>query len=180
MSCPRRHTCWQRDVTGKGHLGRAVREPRNPGELLCQAGFTVMGLASGFSLSSHWLRVLPGGAHTAQPSWMPIGRILGGGRTRGVSFWPFLDSSGWWCLISFVFLTRTSCHKITHTNGYYGVWSGWVVSVRVLPLTSLCQWPQFHLCIECFLAFTLSTLITPFFGCEELGSHFPQHIYLST
>ena len=30
---------------------------------------------------------------------------------------------------------RTSCCKITHTNGYCGAWPGWAVSVSVLPLT---------------------------------------------
>ena len=57
-------------------------------------------------------------------------------------------ASGKWCfffafpelfwlvwLISSVFLTRTSCHKITHANSYYGAWPGWAVSVSVLPLT---------------------------------------------
>ena len=62
-------------------------------------------------------------------------REKGGGRTGGVSFWPFPNSSGWWRLISFVFLTRTSCHKTAHANGYYGAWPGWVVSISVLPLT---------------------------------------------
>ena len=37
--------------------------------------------------------------------------------------WYFLltfpNSSGWWWLVSSVFLTRTSCCKITHANGYY-------------------------------------------------------------
>ena len=36
-----------------------------------------------------------------------------------------------------MFLTRTSCHKITHTDGYYGGWSVWAVSISVLPLTVL-------------------------------------------
>ena len=45
-------------------------------------------------------------------------------------------SSGWWRLISPVFLTRTSCPKTTHANGYHGAWPGWVVSVSVLPLTT--------------------------------------------
>ena len=84
---------------------------------------------------SFWLRVLPGAARLVQPRWMPERRILGGGPTCGVSFWPFLNSSGWWWLISFMFLTRTSCHKTTHANGYYGTWPGWAVSVSVLPLT---------------------------------------------
>ena len=45
------------------------------------------------------------------------------------------NSSGWWWLISSVFLTRSSCRKTTHANGYYGAWPGWAVSVSVLPLT---------------------------------------------
>ena len=44
--------------------------------------------------------------------------ILGSGRTRGVSFWPFPNSSSWWWLISSIFLTRISCHKTTHANGH--------------------------------------------------------------
>ena len=34
-----------------------------------------------------------------------------------------------------MFLTRTSCCKTTHANGYYGAWPGWAVSISVLPLT---------------------------------------------
>ena len=34
-----------------------------------------------------------------------------------------------------MFLTRTSCLKTTHTDGYYGAWAEWAVSVTVLPLT---------------------------------------------
>ena len=37
--------------------------------------------------------------------------------------------------MSSVFLTRTSCCKITHANGNYGVWPGWAVSINVLLLT---------------------------------------------
>ena len=62
--------------------------------------------------------------------------ILGSGRTRGVSFQPFPNSSGWWWLISSVFLIRISCHKTTYANGYYGAWPGWAVSISVLPLTA--------------------------------------------
>ena len=61
--------------------------------------------------------------------------ILGSGRTCGVSFRPFPNSSGWWWLISSVFLVRIPCHNTTHTNGYYGAWPGWAVSISVLPLT---------------------------------------------
>ena len=56
----------------------------------------------------------------AQPRWMLARGILGSGRTRGASFRPFPNSSGWWWLISSVFLIRISCHKTTHANGYYG------------------------------------------------------------
>ena len=62
--------------------------------------------------------------------------IPGSGRTRGVSFRPFLNSSGWRWLISSVFLIRISCHKTTHADGYYGAWPGWAVSISVLPLTA--------------------------------------------
>ena len=54
--------------------------------------------------------------------------------TRGISFWPLLNSCGWWWLVSSMFLARTSCHKITHENGYCGTWPGWVASVSVFPL----------------------------------------------
>ena len=68
---------------------------------------------------------------------MLVRGILGSGWTRGVSFWPFPNSSGWWWLISSIFLIRISCHKTTHANGYYGAWPGWAVSISVLPLTQL-------------------------------------------
>ena len=87
---------------------------------------------------SFWLRVLPGGACLVQPRWMPE-RILGGSWTCGVSFLPFPNSSSWWRLISSVFLSRTSCPKTTHANGYYGAWPGWVVPISVLPLTGWCR-----------------------------------------
>ena len=67
---------------------------------------------------------------------MPERRILGGGRTCGVSFSLFLNSSGWWWLSSSMNLIRTSCRKTAHANGYYGARPGWAVSVRVLPLTN--------------------------------------------
>ena len=113
------------------------RSVRNWRELLCTwltvSGFMVMGLVSGLSLTNHSdSRVLPGGTCIVQPRWMPTRRILGGGRTRGISFWPFPNFSDWWWLVSSMFLTRTSCHKITHTNGYCGVWPEWVVSVSAV------------------------------------------------
>ena len=93
---------------------------------------------------SFWLRVPPGGARLVQPRWMPARRILGSGRTCSISFWPFLNSSGWWWLISSVFLTRTSCRETTHANSYYGAWPGWAVSVSVLPPTYWWVLDYFH------------------------------------
>ena len=88
------------------------------------------------SLANHSdSEVLPGGGRLVQPRWMLAMEILGIGRTRSVSFRPFPNSSGWWWLISSVFLIRISCHKTTHANSYYGAWPGWAVSVSVLPLT---------------------------------------------
>ena len=70
---------------------------------------------------------------------MLVRGILGSGRTRGVSFRPFLNSSDWWWLIGSVFLIRISCHKTTHASGYYGAWPGWAVSISMLPLTPAVQ-----------------------------------------
>ena len=95
----------------------------------------VMGLVSGWSLANRSNSVFPGGAGIAQPRWMLVRGILGSGRTHGVSFRPFPNSSHWWWLISSIFLIRISCHITTHANGYYGAWPGWEVSVSVLPLT---------------------------------------------
>ena len=81
----------------------------------------VMGLVSGWSLANHSNSVFRG-TRTAKPRWMLSRGILGSGRTRGVFFQPFPNSSGWWWLISSAFLIRTSCHKTTHANGYYGTW----------------------------------------------------------
>ena len=113
---------------GTGVESSRVKEPRRIALPLARS-FQV------FFSQSFWLRVLPGGARLVQPRWMPARRILGSGRTCSISFWPFLNSSGWWWLISSVFLTRTSCRKTTHANSYYGAWPGWAVSISVLPLT---------------------------------------------
>ena len=53
------------------------------------------------------------------------------GRLVGFVVSPF-DFS-WVLLIGGGLFLRTSCHKITHANGYSGAWSGWVVSVSVSP-----------------------------------------------
>ena len=44
---------------------------------------------------SFWFRVLPGGTCIAWPRWMSVRRILGCAQSHGVSFWPILNSFGW-------------------------------------------------------------------------------------
>ena len=142
MNCLKRHTCCQsKRFYWKGHREES-RRAGNPGELLHHVVHSVWFYGDGTSFRvvfspSFWLRVLPGGAGLIQPRWMPVRRILGGGQTCGVSFWPFPNSSGGWWLISSVFLTRTTCRKTTHANGDYGSWPGWAVSASAPPLTSL-------------------------------------------
>ena len=130
----RKRFYWERAprwrAVGWGNLGEQLWH------MTCSLGFYSDGISFWVAFSeSFWLRVLPVGACLVQPRWMPERRILGGGRTCGVSFWPFPNSSSWWRLVSSVFLTRTSCCKTTHANGYYAAWPGWAVSISMLPLT---------------------------------------------
>ena len=127
----------QEILLGKGTWveRRRVRVPRRTALPHGSLGFYGDGISFRVVFSqSFWLRVLPGGARLVQPRWM-LERILGGGWTCGVSFWPFPNSFCWCRLISSVFLTRTSCCKSTYANSYYGPWPGWKISVSVLPLT---------------------------------------------
>ena len=95
------HADKARDFIGKGWLGReqqgkAIQE-NYFATWLTFSGFMVMGLISRFSLANHSDWVFPGGACIAQPRWKSSRRILGGGRTQGVSFWSLLNSfDGWW------------------------------------------------------------------------------------
>ena len=100
-------------------------------------------------------------------------RGSGSGRTHGVSFWPFLNSSGWCWLISSVFLIRISCHKKTHANGYYGTWPGWAVSISVLPLTV----PSNHLilCHPLLLPPSIFPIIRVFFNESALHIRWPKY-----
>jgi len=128
-----------RDFIGKGHLG-GEQEGKGTQENCSAAwlpvsGFMVMGLVSGWSLANHSNSESFLVAHALLSQWMLARGILGSGQTCSVSFWPFLNSSSWWWLISSVFLIRISCHKTTHANGYYGAWPGWAVSISGLPLT---------------------------------------------
>ena len=133
-------------------LGWRAGGQGNPGEQLCHMACSLGFYGDGINFwvvfgQSLWLRVLLGGAHLVQPRWMPERRILGGGQTCDISFWPFLNSSGWWRLISSMFLTRTSCRKTTHANGYCGAWPGWAVSTSALPLTELCKFKVYRIMV---------------------------------
>ena len=131
------HADKARDFIGKGTRveGRRVREPRTA----LPRGLKFYGDGMSFRVvlgQSFWFRAFPGGAHIAQPSWMLARGLLGSGRTGGVSFRPFPNSSGLCWLISSIFLIRIACHKTAHANSYYGAWPGWAVSISVPPLTA--------------------------------------------
>ena len=134
------HAAKARDLTGKGRPrsgqpeGNGAQEDAPPGThtLRFYGDGVTFRVVSGRSL---WLRGLPGGACISQPRWMPARRILGADRMCGVTVWPFPNSPRRGRLESSVFLTRTSCCKITHRNGSYGDWTGSEVSVSGLPLT---------------------------------------------
>ena len=101
MTCPRRHMCWEsKKFYWKGHQGRDQEckgtQQNCSATWACSLGFYGDGISFRVVLSqSFWLRVLPGGARLVQSRWTPERRILGGGPTCGVSFWPFLNSYGW-------------------------------------------------------------------------------------
>ena len=135
VNCPR-HVCWQsKRLYWEGAQQAEGTQEGCSVTWLTVSGFLVMRLVSGCL----WPIILTQGS-----SWWSMHcsskmdaarRILGGGKTRDISFWPSLNSCDWWWLVSSRFLTRTSCHKIIHANGYYGAWLVWVVSARMFPLT---------------------------------------------
>ena len=122
-----------------------VKEPRRttlPGGSQSQI-FMVMGLVSGLSLAN----CSDSGSFLVTYASLNQDGFQRGGfweveRHTAISFEPFLNSSGWWWLVSSVFLTRTSCHKIIHTNGYCGAWPVWAVSVSVFPLMTVLGFPS--------------------------------------
>ena len=83
----------QEILLGKGTRVESsrVREPRRTAlPMACSLRFYGDGISFQVVFSqSFWLRVLPAGARLVQPRWMPERRILGSGRTWGVSFRPF-------------------------------------------------------------------------------------------
>ena len=118
---------------------------------LAVSGFMVMGLVSGLSLANHSDSESFLVAQHRSVKMDASERDSGKWMDKWFSFWPFWNSSGWWWLISSLFLTRISCCKTSHVNGYQRVWPGWAVSVSVLPLT-LSRVIQTHSLVTCNLA----------------------------
>ena len=89
-----------RDFIGRRHLGGEHQgkgtQENCSAMLLTVSGFMLMGLVSGWSLTNHSNSVFRGGARIAQPRWMLVRGILGGGWTHRISFCPFLKSSSRW------------------------------------------------------------------------------------
>ena len=103
-------------LLGKGTQveSRRVREPRRTAlSQGLQSWVLWMGLVSGLSVANH----------SDSESFLVVHALFNQPRQRE-GFWevvghvgsPF-DLSGCWWLISSVFLSRTSCHKTTHTHG---------------------------------------------------------------
>ena len=126
-----------RDFIGKGCRGGG-QEGEGNGEnrsatWLTVSGFLVIGLVSGLSLASH-SELDPSWGHTHHSAEMDSseedpGKLVG----------P-LQNPGWWELVSSLFLTRTSCCKMTPASAFSsllpgkGGWSvvHFIVSLLVL------------------------------------------------
>ena len=123
------------DVTGKGAQVTAAGWG-TPGGRLCTR-LAVLGLRWGDSRLSV-------GDHSDSGSFLVVHAPLNQHGFQQGGFWESVgygvspsDFSqippvGDW-LASSVFLTSIPCHKITHADGYYGAWPGWLVSVSVYP-----------------------------------------------
>ena len=108
------------------------------GETWCAA---VHGVAKSWTRLSDWTTTTGLIILTRDLSWCPVhlaakvnfnekdsGQFVGSYRlVSPLSFWPFMNSSSWWQLISSKFLSRTSCHA----SGYCPAWPGWAVLVSV-------------------------------------------------
>ena len=102
-----------RDFIGKGHPGGEQEGKGAQGNCSAmQLGFYGDMISFRVSLASH---SDSGSFLEAHASLSQDGFQQGGfweiGRTGGISFRPFPNSSSWWWLISSMFLLRTSCVK---------------------------------------------------------------------
>ena len=131
------HTDKARDFIGKGNQGRAQEgkgtQENYSATWLTVSSFMMMGLVSGLSLMDH----------SNSRSFLVMHTSLNQDGFHQGGFWEVvghMESSfdlSQILLISgdllVLFLTRTSCHKITYANGHYGAWPGWVVSISISP-----------------------------------------------
>ena len=136
MNCPRRHMCCKaRDFIGKGSPGRKQEgkgtKENCSAKWLTVSEFMVMGLVSRLSLVNHSdsgsFLLVHSLLNQDEYQWGGFWEVIG----HMASFWPFPNSADWWWFVSAMLLTGISICKVTHANGYYGVWTGWVVSISV-------------------------------------------------
>ena len=125
-------------------------------------GFMAVGLVSTLFLANL----------LTQESFLVVHALLSQDGYQQEGFWdvvrhmvsPF-DLSGT-LQVSAAFLSRPSCCKITHANGYYGAWPGWAVSIRVLPLTKLsCCMKKVTITRSCTGSFSCNTITVVSFSC---------------
>ena len=78
----------KQETIGRRHLGKQQKGKGNQENFssmwLTVSGFMLIGLVSRLSLASHSDSVFPLGTRMAQPRWMLVRGILGGGQTCGV------------------------------------------------------------------------------------------------
>ena len=122
------------DLLGRGAQAesRRVREPRRTAlPVAFDLGFYEDGISFWvISSQSPWFRIFSGGTCIVQQKCLPMRRTLGGARHVASSS----DYSQILLLVSSVFLTRTSCPQITHTDGSYVAWPEWAISGSLFPL----------------------------------------------
>ena len=132
------HVDKAKDFIGKGHPG-GEQESKGTQEScsaawLAVSGFMVMGLVSGLPLANH----------SDSESFLVVQALFSQDECQREGFWEVVQ-----LVVSVFDLSGTlpvgggllvPCSLpgppvIKHANGYYGAWSGWAVSVSVLPLT---------------------------------------------
>ena len=142
MNYLRRHMYWQsKRLHWEGVPGPRAAGWGKPGELLCHMAHHLGYYGDGVSVQvvsdqSLWLRFfLVVHASPSQEGLQRGCREVGGtyGLASPFSLWPFLNYSSCRHFVISVFLTKTSCCKITLTSGYSHAWSGLVVSVTGFP-----------------------------------------------
>ena len=122
----------QKERLGREEEGKGIQETCSA-KWLSVLDFMVTGLVSGLSLVNHSNSGSFLVAHCCSVKMNASKEDSG----RWSDTWCLLSTfPGWWWLLSSVFLTRTSCCKITHVNGY-DTWPRWAVLVSMFPLTFL-------------------------------------------